>query len=183
MVVLRKLLDSLPVEEVSATHAALWIGLALSLPALVVVSMMVEAMRKKPIPPAGLPWGPAIPILYTDINGVRARYIRTGAGPTLLLLHTLRTQLDIFQKVIPTLAQQFTVYAVDYPGHGWSDIPRAVIHGPLGGGTTNRAASASISAWLRPGWTKITLILGSRSNVTPGRLFTHCRVSSIGMRV
>ena len=87
--------------------------------------MMVEAMRKKPIPPAGLAWGPAIPILYTDINGVRARYIKTGAGPTLLLLHTLRTQLDIFQKVIPTLAQLFTVYAVDYPGHGWSDIPRA----------------------------------------------------------
>ena len=38
---------------------------------------------------------------------------------------TLRTQLDIFQKMIPELAGHFTVYACDYPGHGWSDIPRA----------------------------------------------------------
>jgi pimeloyl-ACP methyl ester carboxylesterase len=41
-----------------------------------------------------------------------------------VLLHTLRTQLDIFQKVIPTLARHFTVYALDYPGHGYSDIPK-----------------------------------------------------------
>jgi len=82
-------------------------------------------MRKPPTPPAALAWGPAIPLLYTDVNGVRTRYITTGAGPTLVLLHTLRTQLDIFEKVIPTLAREFTVYAPDYPGHGWSDIPRA----------------------------------------------------------
>lgn len=106
-------------------HPALWIGLALSLLALVAISMVVDAMRKKPIPPAGLAWGPAIPILHTDIGGVRTRYIRTGAGPSLVLLHTLRTQLDIFQKVIPDLAKEFTVYAVDFPGHGWSDIPKA----------------------------------------------------------
>jgi pimeloyl-ACP methyl ester carboxylesterase len=53
------------------------------------------------------------------------RYLKTGRGPNLVLLHTLRTQLDIFQKIIPKLAEQFTVYACDYPGHGWSDIPHA----------------------------------------------------------
>jgi pimeloyl-ACP methyl ester carboxylesterase len=37
----------------------------------------------------------------------------------------LRTQLDVFQKVIPSLAERFTVYAWDFPGHGWSDIPRS----------------------------------------------------------
>ena len=41
-----------------------------------------------------------------------------------MLLHTLRTQLDIFQKVIPPLAQRFTVFAPDLPGHGYSDIPK-----------------------------------------------------------
>jgi pimeloyl-ACP methyl ester carboxylesterase len=51
------------------------------------------------------------------------RYIKAGQGPNLVLLHTLRTQLDIFQKVIPELAKNFTVYALDYPGHGFSDIP------------------------------------------------------------
>jgi pimeloyl-ACP methyl ester carboxylesterase len=40
-------------------------------------------------------------------------------------LHTLRTQLDLFQKVIPELAAHHRVYALDYPGHGWSDIPQS----------------------------------------------------------
>jgi pimeloyl-ACP methyl ester carboxylesterase len=45
-------------------------------------------------------------------------------GPNLLLLHTLRTQLDIFEKLVPLLSKSFTVYALDYPGHGFSDIPK-----------------------------------------------------------
>lgn len=101
---------------------ALWISLAV-FAALVPLSLVVEALRRKPAPPAALAWAPDVPQLFTEIDGVRVRYIRTGSGPTLVLLHTLRTQLDIFQKVIPTLAREFTVYAVDYPGHGWSDIP------------------------------------------------------------
>jgi pimeloyl-ACP methyl ester carboxylesterase len=42
-----------------------------------------------------------------------------------VLLHTLRTQLDLLEKVVPELAKHFTVYALDYPGHGYSDIPKA----------------------------------------------------------
>jgi pimeloyl-ACP methyl ester carboxylesterase len=103
---------------------ALIIGVAF-LVVLVAVSFVVEAVRRKPQAPAVLPWAPEIPIRYAEVDGVSTRYIRTGAGPTLVLLHTLRTQLDIFQKVIPQLAREFTVYAVDYPGHGWSDIPKA----------------------------------------------------------
>jgi pimeloyl-ACP methyl ester carboxylesterase len=34
----------------------------------------------------------------------------------------LRTQLDYFQRLIPKLTSHFTVYAVDLPGLGWSDI-------------------------------------------------------------
>ena len=33
-----------------------------------------------------------------------------------------RTQLDYFQRVIPRLWDHFTVYALDLPGMGWSDI-------------------------------------------------------------
>jgi len=53
------------------------------------------------------------------------RYLKAGRGPNLVLFHTLRTQLEIFQRIIPKLVEHFTVYAVDYPGHGWSDIPKA----------------------------------------------------------
>ena len=45
-----------------------------------------------------------------------------GTGPLLLLLHTLRTQLDYFQRLIPKLTSHFTVYAIDLPGLGWSEI-------------------------------------------------------------
>jgi pimeloyl-ACP methyl ester carboxylesterase len=37
-------------------------------------------------------------------------------------MHTVRTQLDHFQRVIPRITDAFTVYAVDFPGMGWSDI-------------------------------------------------------------
>ena len=37
----------------------------------------------------------------------------------------MRTQLELFEKVVPELAVHFTVYALDYAGHGYSDIPKA----------------------------------------------------------
>ena len=50
------------------------------------------------------------------------RYLKTGNGDPLILLHTIRTQLDYFEGVIPQLAKHFTVYAIDLPGHGYSSI-------------------------------------------------------------
>src|SRR5262245_49940316 len=90
---------------------------------LVVLSFGVEAMRRRPTAPTTLYWDPKIPILTAVIGGNTIRYIKTGKGPPLVLLHTLRTQLDIFEKLVPLLSNSFTVYALDYPGHGFSDIP------------------------------------------------------------
>jgi pimeloyl-ACP methyl ester carboxylesterase len=64
-------------------------------------------------------WSPAGEIEY---DGTRLRYLKAGSGPPLILLHTVRTQLDHFQLVIPELVHGFTVFAVDLPGMGWSDI-------------------------------------------------------------
>lgn len=89
----------------------------------VVVSYVVEAMRSAPATPTRLSWAPEVPIKYVKINGINLRYVDVGEGPPLVLLHTLRTQLDMFQKVIPELSKYFRVYALDYPGHGFSDIP------------------------------------------------------------
>lgn len=55
-------------------------------------------------------------------GGPKIRYLRMGQGPALVLMHTVRTQLDLFQRVIPALAEHFEVYAFDYPGFGWSEI-------------------------------------------------------------
>jgi pimeloyl-ACP methyl ester carboxylesterase len=55
-------------------------------------------------------------------DGSRLRYFTAGTGPPLVLLHTVRTQLDYFQRVAPALWDGFTVYALDLPGMGWSDV-------------------------------------------------------------
>lgn len=95
----------------------------LSLIVLVAISYVVEALRPAPPIPTTLHWAPDIPVGYTELGGIKVRYLKTGQGPNLVLLHTLRTQLDIFRAIIPELSKHFTVYAFDYPGHGYSDIP------------------------------------------------------------
>jgi pimeloyl-ACP methyl ester carboxylesterase len=69
-------------------------------------------------------WSPSGEIEFAKLaDGTRLRYLKTGSGPTaLILLHTVRTQLDQFQLVIPKILHAFTVYAIDMPGMGWSDI-------------------------------------------------------------
>lgn len=62
---------------------------------------------------------------FARSDGSRIRYLEVGEGPPLVLMHTVRTQLDYFQLVIPRLWDTFTVYALDLPGMGWSDI----VHG------------------------------------------------------
>ena len=69
-------------------------------------------------------WSSSGEIEYATLrDGARLRYLKAGSGrTTLILLHTVRTQLDHFQLVIPKLLDAFTLYAVDLPGMGWSDI-------------------------------------------------------------
>jgi pimeloyl-ACP methyl ester carboxylesterase len=69
-------------------------------------------------------WCPSGEIAYATLAaGTRLRYLKAGSGPrALILLHTVRTQLDHFQLVIPRLLNAFTLYAVDFPGMGWSEI-------------------------------------------------------------
>jgi pimeloyl-ACP methyl ester carboxylesterase len=68
-------------------------------------------------------WSPDGEIAFVTLSdGRRLRYLKTGKGPTLVLLHTLRTQLDYLQRLIPKLTDHYTVYALDLPGLGWSDI-------------------------------------------------------------
>jgi pimeloyl-ACP methyl ester carboxylesterase len=59
---------------------------------------------------------------FTRSDGSRLRYFTAGSGPALVLMHTIRTQLDYFHRVIPQLWDSFTVYVLDLPGMGWSDI-------------------------------------------------------------
>lgn len=64
----------------------------------------------------------------TVSSGRRLRYLKIGSGESLVLMHTLRTQLDYFQRLIPLLTERYTVYAVDLPGMGWSDIKPGAVY-------------------------------------------------------
>ncbi|MEO6291684.1 MAG: alpha/beta hydrolase [Burkholderiaceae bacterium] len=52
----------------------------------------------------------------------RLRYITGGTGAPLILLHTVRTQAEHFRHLIPLVKDRYTVYALDLPGMGYSQI-------------------------------------------------------------
>lgn len=47
-------------------------------------------------------------------------YIHEGAGPAVLLLHTIGGSASEYARIMPLLARSLSVYAVDLPGHGAS---------------------------------------------------------------
>lgn len=65
------------------------------------------------------------PTLLKVSDKLSLRYVKLGEGPALVLLHTIRTQLEYFRDLAPLLAEKYTVYAVDLPGHGRSPIDPA----------------------------------------------------------
>jgi pimeloyl-ACP methyl ester carboxylesterase len=52
----------------------------------------------------------------------RLRYLTGGTGAPLVLLHTVRTQAEHFRHLIPLVQERYTVYALDLPGMGYSQI-------------------------------------------------------------
>lgn len=63
----------------------------------------------------------AVEECWTAVDGVRMRYLRTGSGPPLVLLHGLLGYSFSWRFTIPALARHATVYAVDMPGAGFSE--------------------------------------------------------------
>ncbi|HEY3014789.1 MAG TPA: alpha/beta hydrolase [Nocardioides sp.] len=52
----------------------------------------------------------------------RLRYLTGGTGAPLVMLHTVRTQAEHFRHLIPLVQDRYTVYALDLPGMGFSQI-------------------------------------------------------------
>lgn len=68
-------------------------------------------------------------------DGVRIHYTEEGAGPPVVLLHGFAVDSDLnwrFTGILPALAEEFRVIALDLRGHGRSDKP----HDPGAYGTT-----------------------------------------------
>jgi pimeloyl-ACP methyl ester carboxylesterase len=62
------------------------------------------------------------PIAGAARNQGRLRYLAGGTGAPLVLLHTVRTQAEHFRHLIPLVQDRYTVYALDLPGMGYSEI-------------------------------------------------------------
>jgi len=62
------------------------------------------------------------PIGSRDQRQGRLRYLTGGSGAPLVMLHTVRTQAEHFRHVIPLVQHRYTVYALDLPGMGYSQI-------------------------------------------------------------
>jgi pimeloyl-ACP methyl ester carboxylesterase len=60
---------------------------------------------------------------WITLDGARMRYLRSGSGPALLLLHGLLGYSFSWRYALPYLARQATVHAVDMLGVGFSDRP------------------------------------------------------------
>ncbi|MFC5731460.1 MULTISPECIES: alpha/beta fold hydrolase [Nocardioides] len=58
----------------------------------------------------------------------RLRYLAGGTGSPLVLLHTVRTQAEHFSHLIPLVQDRYTVYALDLPGMGYSEIVPGASH-------------------------------------------------------
>ncbi len=63
---------------------------------------------------------------YLDANGVKIRYIDTGKGEAIVLLHGGTSNLESWttRGVVDNLSKDFRVIAFDARGHGKSDSPR-----------------------------------------------------------
>jgi pimeloyl-ACP methyl ester carboxylesterase len=65
---------------------------------------------------------------WMEIDGGRMRYLRSGSGPDLILLHGLLGYSFSWRFTIPALAPFATVYAPDMLGAGFSDRVPGIDH-------------------------------------------------------
>ncbi|HTD90321.1 MAG TPA: alpha/beta fold hydrolase [Burkholderiales bacterium] len=63
---------------------------------------------------------------FTVLDGASVEYEQTGTGPDLLLLHSLLTDMSVFDGMIPALVKNFRVTRLNLPGYGLS-MPRQLI--------------------------------------------------------
>ena len=88
------------------------------------MAALFVARGEAPPRPPGQWWQRAgVEPRYENLTGMRVRYVRRGHGPALVLLHGLASSIYTWADVVPALAEDHDVVAVDLPGFGGSDVP------------------------------------------------------------
>jgi magnesium chelatase accessory protein len=71
----------------------------------------------------GLGWPLREVSQFVVAGGINWHVQTLGKGPVLLLLHGTGAATHSWAKLIPLLAIQYTIVAIDLPGHGFTDTP------------------------------------------------------------
>ena len=60
---------------------------------------------------------------FLDVDGIKVHYKVAGVGEQILLLHGWGCSIESMQLVFDDFASHYAVLALDFPGHGESDLP------------------------------------------------------------
>jgi pimeloyl-ACP methyl ester carboxylesterase len=123
---------------------------------------------------------------YETVDGRRLRYVRTGRGTPVVLVHGFGSSLATWKDVIPGLAGDHDVVAIDLPGFGRSDqpgdlsvedLPRAVVglmdrlsieRAALVGNSLGGATSALVAGSYPDRVSALVLVDAAGFNLAPG---------------
>jgi pimeloyl-ACP methyl ester carboxylesterase len=99
------------------------VGLAAVL-AFLGVLLAVGSARERPFGPTGR-WLAAAGLepRFETVAGRRIRFVRRGSGPAIVLLHGFASSIYTWKDVLPVLARDHDVVALDLPGFGHSELP------------------------------------------------------------
>lgn len=90
-----------------------------TLPVALCAALTAGCLAFHPAAPPGAPAGST----FATVDGVPLRYLDVGEGPVIVLIHGFGSSLDIWQPLIPALAEHHRVVALDLKGFGWSGRP------------------------------------------------------------
>lgn len=119
-------------------------------------------------------FSPGIEECWMELDGARMRYLRTGSGPALILLHGLLGYSFSWRYTMPALAPYATVYAPDMMGAGFSDRPVEIDHSVCG---TARRVLEFIA---RLGITSLDLLGTSRGGAVAMTAAAECLSANTG---
>ena len=88
-------------------------------------SLHGQSPSKQPLDPALAVLGSGFNSDTAQVNGTTLHYVRGGTGPAVILLHGFPEDWYAYHSVMPLLAKQFTVVAVDLRGIGGSAVTTA----------------------------------------------------------
>lgn len=93
---------------------------AVAVTALVIaVAVILSVIGALHHPEARIPEGR--PGAYLTVKGTRLRYVQSGRGPDVLLIHGSPGSVEDWDPIFEALARKYRVTAYDRPGHGYSE--------------------------------------------------------------